>query len=117
MFSLLTYDLQAQMVLTMQWDDLKEYEDGQERLQNLHYLQGLVFVVSPRLRAMLDILGALEALEGVFMPMETRDRSERAYSRQKFLQELGTFKTSINGLLESAKSLERRMKGVLTLVS
>ena len=104
-------------MLTIEWDDLKEYKEGQERLQRLHCLQGLVLVVSPRLRAMLDILGALEAFEYVDMLIQTEGRFNSVHYRQKFLHELRTYKTSTNGLLESARSLERRMEGVLTMVS
>ena len=117
MFAVLTYDLQAQIVLTIEWNDLRDYEDGQERLQRLHYLQDRVFVVSPRLRAMLDILGTLEALEGVDMLIETESRSESAHYRRRFLNELKTYKALTNGLLESARSLERRMEGIVTMVS
>ena len=62
-FFVLTYDLQANMVLTIQWDTLSDYEDGQDQLQRLHSLRDRVFVVSPRLRATLEIVGTLEALE------------------------------------------------------
>ena len=104
------------MVLTIQWNDLKDYEDGQERLQRLHYLQDRVFVISPRLRAMLDIFGTLES-ERVDMFIVNRSRPESALYRQRFLHELRTYKASTNGLLESARSLERRMEGILTMVS
>lgn len=105
------------MVLTVQWNDLRDYEDGKEQLQRLHYLQDRVFVISPRLRAMLDILGTLEALERVDMFIATGSSADSALYRQRFLRELRTYKTSINGLLESARSLERRMQGILTMVS
>ena len=105
------------MALTIEWNDPRDYEDGQERLQRLHSLQDRVFVVSPRLRATLDILGTLEALEGVEMFIETEDGPESAYYRRQFLNELRTFKASTNGLLESARSLERRMEGIAAMVS
>lgn len=109
--------LQAQMVLTIQWNDPRDFEDGQERLQRLHYLQDRVFGVSPRLRALLDILGTLDALKSVTLHMEEKSSSGSAEYRQRFFFELREYEVSTAGLLESARSLERRMEGILKMVS
>lgn len=104
------------MVLTIQWNDLSDYENGQEQLQRLHYLQDRVFLVSPRLRATLEIVFILEALEHVDLSIEVEGRSQSVHYRRQFLYELKIYKTLIGGLLESAGSLERRMQGILTMV-
>ena len=104
------------MVLTIQWNETGDYENGQEQLQRLHYLQDRVFVLSPRLKATLEIIGTLEALEGVDTWIETESGSESARYRRRFLYELRTYETLTHGLLESARSIERRMEGILTMV-
>ena len=95
---------------------MSDYENGQEQLQRLHYLQDRIFVVSPRLRATLEIIGTLEALGGIEISTEAESRSKSANYRRDFLYELRIYKTLTNGLLESARSLERRMEGILTMV-
>ena len=104
------------MVLTIKWDDLRDYEDGQEQLQRLHYLQDRLFVVSPRLRATLEIVRTLETLEGLGILHKGWGGSESTDYQRQFSDELKDYKTSISGILDSAKSLERRMKGILTMV-
>ena len=104
------------MVLTIQWNDLSDYENGQEQLQRLHYLQDRIFVVSPRLRATLEIIETLEALESVGILIEAASRSGGTHYQQRFSYELRTYKKLTNGLLESARSLESRMDGILTMV-
>ncbi|KAL9636455.1 MAG: hypothetical protein Q9204_002251 [Flavoplaca sp. TL-2023a] len=103
------------MVLTIQWDTLSDYENGQDQLQRLHSLRDRVFVVSPRLRATLEIVGTLEAFEDVDIWIEAESRSERVPHRRQFLHELKTYKALTNGLLESTKSLESRMESILTM--
>ncbi|KAL9026508.1 MAG: hypothetical protein Q9196_004834 [Gyalolechia fulgens] len=105
------------MVLTIQWDTLSDYENGQDQLQRLHSLRDRVFVVSPRLRATLEIVGTLEALEAVDICTDADSRSERVHHRRQFLYELKTYKALTKGLLESTKSLESRMESILTMLS
>ena len=108
--------MQAKMVLTIQWSDLRDYENGQDQLQQLQYLHDRIVIVSPRLRATLEIIATLEALEGVEIMMEAESRSDGLHHRREFSYELKTYKTQTNGLLESSRSLERRMEGILTMV-
>ena len=104
------------MVLTIKWDNLRDYEDGQEQLQRLHYLQDRLFVVSPRLGATLEIVRTLETLEGLDVLHKGGGGSDSAGYRRQFSDELKNYKTVISGVLDSAKSLERRMEGILTMV-
>ena len=104
------------MVLTIKWDDLRDYEDGQEQLQRLHYLQDRLFIVSPRLGATLEIVRTLETLEGFDVLHEGGGGSESAGYRRQFSDELKNYKIVISGVLDSARSLERRMEGILTMV-
>lgn len=104
------------MVLTIKWDDLRDYEDGQEQLQRLHYLQDRLFVVSPRLRATVEIVRTLETLESLDVLPKRWGGSESADYRRQFSDELKNYKTVISGVLDSAKSLERRMEGILKMV-
>ena len=104
------------MVLTIQWNDLRDYEHGQEQLQRLHSLRDRIFVLSPRLRATLEIVETLERLEGTNILVEAESRSESAHYRRQFLYELKTYETLTKGFLESARSLEHRMEGILTMV-
>ena len=104
------------MVLTIKWDDLRDYEDGQEQLQRLHYLQDRLFVVAPRLRATLEIVRTLEALESLDILQKGEGGSESAGYRRQFSDELKNYKTVIGGVRDSARSLERRMEGILTIV-
>ena len=104
------------MVLTIQWNDLRDYEHGQEQLQRLQYLRDRIFVLSPRLRATLEIIETLERLEGADVLTEAETSSESAQYRRQFSYELKTYETLTKGFLESAQSLEHRMEGILTMV-
>ncbi|KAL8794257.1 MAG: hypothetical protein Q9195_003211 [Heterodermia aff. obscurata] len=106
----------AAILFTIQWNDSRDYEDGQERLPRLHALQDRVLLISPRLGVTLNILETLEILQLVDMHIETESRSEDEDYRRQFLHELRTYKALTTGLLESARLLERRMEAALKMV-
>ncbi|KAL8831485.1 MAG: hypothetical protein Q9170_005269 [Blastenia crenularia] len=108
---------QARLVLTIEWSQPKDFEDGQEQLQRLHYLQNQVFIVSPRLKATLHVIETLEALERITNLMRAESEPKGVYHRRQFIYELEMYKSMINGVLESARSVERRMEGILTMLT
>jgi hypothetical protein len=103
--------------LTLQWDNLSDFADGQQQLQRLHYLQDRLFGVSPRLRATLEIISTLKAIKGAYNSIADEGKCKSLHHLEQFLDDLESYKTQAMGLLDSARSLERRMEGILMMVS
>ena len=113
------HGVQAKLVLTIQWDNLDDFKDGRYQLGRLHYLHNRLAIVSPRLRATLEIVEALKLFvqEGACVSRGGKTGSEREQQyREQALHEVRCYRRQIRGLLESSRSLERRIKGILSMV-
>ncbi|KAL9027203.1 MAG: hypothetical protein Q9196_004242 [Gyalolechia fulgens] len=109
------FENMAKFVITIQWDDPNDYVDAQKQLQRLHLLRDRILLFSTRLHATLEVIQTLDSFEGIDFSRRDDPSAEDVWCHLG--RKLYSYKRQINGLSHSAKSLERRMESIHTLLS